>query len=232
MPGMDGLETTRHLRDGSAGEAARHVAVIGFTAHACNEDRLACLRAGMDDVLIKPRQHVACCASLCSVNWPPTDDRACCVASRRGGESRGCTEGNHLSKSRPCPTDFDKAPSYILLTGRSIPPSLPPPKSCGLFKRRCNLHQPLFFCVSRSRKGLCHRMAAPTHQKRRTGRASKRRKCHLRIKVLLPNRDSIRSTATSAVALRTSNAGLNSITSSEPRRSVSAIISMHSCASR
>lgn len=54
MPGMDGLETTRHLRDGTAGEAARHVAVIGFTANAYNEDRLACLRAGMDDVLIKP----------------------------------------------------------------------------------------------------------------------------------------------------------------------------------
>jgi signal transduction histidine kinase/ActR/RegA family two-component response regulator len=54
MPGMDGLETTRRMREGSAGEAARLVAVIGFTANAYNEDRLACLRAGMDDVLVKP----------------------------------------------------------------------------------------------------------------------------------------------------------------------------------
>jgi signal transduction histidine kinase/ActR/RegA family two-component response regulator len=54
MPGMDGLETTRCLRRGVAGEAARHVPVIGLTANAYNEDRVACLRAGMDDVLVKP----------------------------------------------------------------------------------------------------------------------------------------------------------------------------------
>ena len=53
-----------------------------------------------------------------------------------------------------------------------------------------------------------------------------------RISVLLPNRLSIKSTASSAVLLRTSSAGLSSITSSEARRPLSAIISMHSCASR
>ncbi len=55
---------------------------------------------------------------------------------------------------------------------------------------------------------------------------------HLRISVLLPNRLSIRSTASSAVRLRTSSAGFSSITSSEASRPQSAIISMHSCASR
>ncbi len=55
---------------------------------------------------------------------------------------------------------------------------------------------------------------------------------YLRIKVLLPNRLSIKSTASSAVWLRTSSAGLSSITSRLARRPVSAIISMHSCASR
>jgi hypothetical protein len=54
----------------------------------------------------------------------------------------------------------------------------------------------------------------------------------LRINVLLPNRLAIRSTASSAVWLRTSSAGFSSATSSEARRPVSAIISMHSCASR
>ena len=54
----------------------------------------------------------------------------------------------------------------------------------------------------------------------------------LRISVLLPNSDSIRSTATSAVRFLMSSAGFSSITSSEPRRPVSAIISMHNCASR
>ena len=39
----------------------------------------------------------------------------------------------------------------------------------------------------------------------------------------------MRSTASKAVLLRTSKAGLSSITSSEPSRPLSAIISMHSC---
>ncbi len=54
----------------------------------------------------------------------------------------------------------------------------------------------------------------------------------VRIRVLLPNRLSIRSTASSAVLLRRSSAGLSSITSRLASRPVSAIISMHSCASR
>src|SRR3984957_9497011 len=54
----------------------------------------------------------------------------------------------------------------------------------------------------------------------------------LRIKVLLPNSDSTRSTASTAVLLRTSKAGFNSMISNEATRPVSAIISMHSCASR
>lgn len=49
-----------------------------------------------------------------------------------------------------------------------------------------------------------------------------------RCRVLLPNRDSTRSTASSAVALRTSRAGLSSTRSREASRPVSAIISMHS----
>ena len=53
-----------------------------------------------------------------------------------------------------------------------------------------------------------------------------------RISVVLPNRLSIRSTASSAVWLRTSSAGLSSTTSREPSRPVSAIISMQSWASR
>ena len=52
------------------------------------------------------------------------------------------------------------------------------------------------------------------------------------IKVDLPNSDSIRSTATLAVLFCRSSAGFSSITSSEARRPVSAIISMQSWASR
>ena len=54
MPDMDGLEATRRLRTGEAGETSRHLPVVGFTANAYAEDRAACLAAGMDEVLVKP----------------------------------------------------------------------------------------------------------------------------------------------------------------------------------
>jgi PAS domain S-box-containing protein len=54
MPGMDGLEATRHLRSGQAGELNRNVPVIAMTGHVSREDRDACTGAGMNDYVAKP----------------------------------------------------------------------------------------------------------------------------------------------------------------------------------
>jgi signal transduction histidine kinase/ActR/RegA family two-component response regulator len=51
MPDMDGLETTRLLRNRPDGKQTR---VIGMSANAYPEDRLACLAAGMNDFVSKP----------------------------------------------------------------------------------------------------------------------------------------------------------------------------------
>ena len=52
MPGMDGLETTRRLRE-MEGEA-RRTPVVALTAHALSSERQHLLGAGMDDYLTKP----------------------------------------------------------------------------------------------------------------------------------------------------------------------------------
>ena len=54
MPGLDGLEATRRLRAGRAGERNRDVPVIAMTGHVSREDRQACLDAGMNDYVTKP----------------------------------------------------------------------------------------------------------------------------------------------------------------------------------
>jgi signal transduction histidine kinase/CheY-like chemotaxis protein len=52
MPGMDGAETLRHLRQASHGRA--DLPVIAMTADATEDHRRACLAAGMDGYVTKP----------------------------------------------------------------------------------------------------------------------------------------------------------------------------------
>ncbi len=54
MPSLDGLETTRVIRDPRSAVLDHDVRIVAMTAHALAGDRERCLEAGMDDYLAKP----------------------------------------------------------------------------------------------------------------------------------------------------------------------------------
>jgi CheY-like chemotaxis protein len=54
MPKLDGIETTRKIREREAVRHVRRTAILALTANTLTEDRQACLEAGMDGFLVKP----------------------------------------------------------------------------------------------------------------------------------------------------------------------------------
>ncbi len=54
MPGMDGFDTTRKIRDPASTRSNSDIPIIAMTAHALRGDREKCLEAGMNDYVSKP----------------------------------------------------------------------------------------------------------------------------------------------------------------------------------
>jgi len=57
MPGGDGIEAVRRIRALEAQRGAHRAPVFALTANAFDEDRAACLAAGMDGFLVKPLER-------------------------------------------------------------------------------------------------------------------------------------------------------------------------------
>jgi len=74
MPGMDGMEATQAIR--ALGDGRASLPIIAMTANAFEEDRRACLAAGMDDYVAKPidverlAEAIARCAPTVSSSAP------------------------------------------------------------------------------------------------------------------------------------------------------------------
>jgi PAS domain S-box-containing protein len=54
MPQLNGIETTKRIRQSEAGQSGRPTPILALTANTLAEDRSACFEAGMDGFLIKP----------------------------------------------------------------------------------------------------------------------------------------------------------------------------------
>jgi len=54
MPGLDGIDTARSVREGGHGQANRSIPIVALTADALDATRQACQDAGMDGFLTKP----------------------------------------------------------------------------------------------------------------------------------------------------------------------------------
>ena len=82
MPVMDGEEATNRIRSIQR-ENNAHVPIIGVTAHAMQDDRNRCLKAGMDDYLPKPVKPEAICDIL--TKW--TENAPAETAQQNGHET-------------------------------------------------------------------------------------------------------------------------------------------------
>ena len=82
MPVLDGYEATARIR---ALEQGRRTPILAMTANDSTEDRDACLRAGMDDYLVKPIQAAIVLAAV--DRWSDVG-RQQASRSRRSGRSR------------------------------------------------------------------------------------------------------------------------------------------------
>jgi CheY-like chemotaxis protein len=71
MPGLDGLEAARRIRaaesEAESSAEKRPVRMIALTANASEEDRSACLAAGLDGLLVKPLDRERLCETIASV---------------------------------------------------------------------------------------------------------------------------------------------------------------------
>jgi len=64
MPEMDGLDATKRIRGGEAGEKNRQIPIIAMTAHALNEFKEKCEAAGMNGYVTKPVDFHELCKML------------------------------------------------------------------------------------------------------------------------------------------------------------------------
>jgi len=73
MPGIDGLEATRRIREREHRSGANPIPIIAMTAHAMSGDREVCLEAGMNSYVSKPVDPRELLAAIQALTGPASD---------------------------------------------------------------------------------------------------------------------------------------------------------------
>jgi len=76
MPGVDGLEAARRIRAIERDSGSGRVPILALTANASEDDRTACLEAGMDDLLVKPLDREKLIEAIAAASKGATDPLA------------------------------------------------------------------------------------------------------------------------------------------------------------
>jgi CheY-like chemotaxis protein len=113
MPHMDGLEATRALR---RLPQCQFLPILAMTANAFDEDRRACLEAGMNDHVAKPVDPDSLFAAL--IHWMPARVQAP-VASHGGNDGEAAEEQEQALRERLAGIDgVDMAFGLGMVRGR------------------------------------------------------------------------------------------------------------------
>ena len=136
MPGMDGLEATRRIRELDVGWA-RSIPIVALTAHAMQEHQQQCFDAGMDGFTAKPIELDALTRALCSIpsirrvadpSWvepaPASEQSSQAVGSAPGagqrvGPTAGQNGGQSGDQTAPFASNTGAAQNYLPTPDRS-----------------------------------------------------------------------------------------------------------------
>ncbi len=99
MPEMDGLAATRKIREMEEQGRLSPATIIAVTANAYEEDRLNCIKAGMDDYISKPFPAIQ--LERVIAKWHPAKNAS---DAKPAGPGRHEAHAQDVSKIGPCGT--------------------------------------------------------------------------------------------------------------------------------
>ncbi len=165
MPEMDGLETTRNIRDRASRVLNRSVPIIAMTANAMKADKEKCWEAGMDDFLTKPVQPADLLARI--EHWiSAISDTDSPERSRAAASMQLAQEAEVAAESTPELAELDASQPVLqfdqlcrrILGDRELALQLLQEAANHLDRDLAELHQAVDDCDAEAARKLAHKL--------------------------------------------------------------------------